>query len=535
MHARYVKDKEMRQDGPNVFYEYAWRYRSRQESYLSVSLELIDAALAHNITGISDFSSLQKDQAPEKASHENKLAHCVIQKSDMTSSWPIPDELMHIFPTNDHGCFRMCLSTSGHFLVAACDGPSSMYELRAYELNLGNLYCVFEGHSALVYDIFWYSSETEELVISCSGDGRVLLFTVPPSRTNAPVSPHVSLYHPSHVYSCRTHPMSLSASYLVIACGGFGFGFRLWQIERHTESGHIRDTVSKAVADVQTEDKSDVYCLRFSRGENLITAHADGYLVLWRVTVGATLAEGVHWQQLRVYRNPDFAGVPIYHFDIITSELLLRRSSSAMMQVADDWILLHAKDNLIRICALQQSVCRVVNEFPVKNSRFGCRGVISPSGEHVILGCETGRVFIFSIDGKAVDWIPIRLGSPICDIVWSRRHHLIGICAYEADEPPIVVFYYPRDIPQDATSFRPPERPSVGDKRGSLTGDVNLHGRVSSSAEMWAMNWMNLEGPAGGGPLGMNKKREIKASILGEALDRKSHSALEASISTRVT
>lgn len=245
-----------------------------------------------------------------------------------------------------------------------------------------------------------------------------------------------------------------------------------------------------------------------------------------------TRAQGVQWQQLKAYRNPDLADVPIYHFDVVTPQLRQREGSNVL--AADDWILLHTKDNMVRLCALQQTIVRVMSEFPVKNSQFGCRGVISPSGEYIVIGCETGKVFVFSSDGNcepiACDLSNARLGAPVCDIVWSRRHHLLAFSGYEADEPPIVVFYAPREGFEE-DSFKPPERVQLGDTRASLTStDINLQGRLSSTAEQWAMNWMDM---GSGGPLGLKKKQELKASVIGAVYEEKTQVELRASLSRR--
>jgi len=536
MTVKSVTDDEVPTQVPHVLYEYAWPCRVMQESRLSICLELVDASqenAAASLTTQRKMSFDGKTLATEQAARETKLQECMIQKSDLTSEWPVPDELMHIFPTHDRGCYRMCLSTSGTLLVAACEGAVAKYELRIYELNSGNLRCVLEGHSALVYDLCWFSGD-DELVMSCSGDGRCLIFMVPPEHCDTAISPHISLYHPSHLYSCRIHPQSTS-SHLVIACAGLGFGFRLWNVQRRRDAQE--DPPPKNLGDVKSEDGSDIYCLRFSRGENLITAHANGYLALWRVTWSSV--EGVTWQQLRLYQNPDMQDIPIYSFEVITEELL-QRSSSASIEVADDWVLLHTKDNLVRVCSLQHSSIRVMQQFPVKNSRFGCRGAISPSGEHILIGCETGQVTLFSVaTGQAVEWIAIRLSSPVCDIVWSRRHHIVAICAYEADEPPILAFYYPREVQEGASQqqvsgFRPPERSPMSPIRESTLIKDSLKGRVTQSTETWAVNWLELQGPSGGGPLGMNRKQQMKASILGEVLDQKTHAELEARISTQI-
>ena len=141
------------------------------------------AKLAENLMEQRDGHQHADNKAEN---NQDKLQQCLIQKQDLNLSteWPVPDELMHIFPTKDRGCFRMCLSTSGQFLVAACDSAgqkASMYELRIYDLQLGTVHCIFDGHSALVYDLTWFTSSSvmsdnnnkgEELVVSCSGDGR---------------------------------------------------------------------------------------------------------------------------------------------------------------------------------------------------------------------------------------------------------------------------------------------------------------------------------------------------------------------------
>merc|ERR550534_2672845 len=227
LRARFLAEEEERLEVPSVYYEYAWPSRTPQESCLSVILEIVDVRLIHKPAKMLERSKEGADAGADKKS-DNKLMECMIQKGDTSGPWPVPDELMFTFPTARRGCYRMCLSTSGQYLVCACDSSANTFEMRVYDLRFGQLHCVCEGHSALVYDLFWFSGENnEEIVVSCSGDGRCLLFVLPRLPTEAVLFPHIALYHPSHVYSARLHPISTSST-MVMVTGGFGFGMRIW-------------------------------------------------------------------------------------------------------------------------------------------------------------------------------------------------------------------------------------------------------------------------------------------------------------------
>merc|ERR1719193_1528299 len=107
MTVKSVTDDEVPTQVPHVLYEYAWPCRVMQESRLSIYLELVDASqenAAASLTTQRKMSFDGKTLATEQAARETKLQECMNQKSDLTSEWPVPDELMHIFPTHVRGC-----------------------------------------------------------------------------------------------------------------------------------------------------------------------------------------------------------------------------------------------------------------------------------------------------------------------------------------------------------------------------------------------------------------------------------------------
>ena len=114
-----------------------------------------------------------------------------------------------------------------------------------------------------------------------------------------------------------------------------------WQVKR-----------SALCMELKMEDGSHITCLRFGSGtkkDNLYTAHSAGYMTVWRVFIDPSTPNGIGAEQIKQYRDPALAGTFFYNFEIVTDELLTGKAISAVtMNTSDDWIVLNAKDNLIR-------------------------------------------------------------------------------------------------------------------------------------------------------------------------------------------
>ena len=70
---------------------------------------------------------------------------------------------------------------------------------------------------------------------------------------------------------------------------------------------------------------------------------------MWRVFIDPSTASGIGLEQIKQYREPSLMGTFFYSFDIVTEELVTGKTISAVtMNTSDEWIILNAKDNLIR-------------------------------------------------------------------------------------------------------------------------------------------------------------------------------------------
>ena len=133
--------------------------------------------------------------------------------------------------------------------------------------------------------------------------------------------------------------------------GGVAIGSRMetvqeWRVKR-----------SALCMELKMEDGSHITCLRFGNGtkkDNLYTAHSAGYITVWRVFIDPSTPNGIGAEQIKQYRDPALLGTFFYNFEIVTDELLTGKAISAVtMNTSDDWIVLNAKDNLIRRISLE--------------------------------------------------------------------------------------------------------------------------------------------------------------------------------------
>ena len=324
-------------------------------------------------------------------------------------------------------------------------------------------------------------------LVTASSDGTSMVFEIPEDRNwKTPIYPSQTLYHPSYVYAARSYLLRgpAAATTFFIVSGGYHFGLRVWRIDRKNSnevtngaagagggggssafddpfgnsgaaygsekvSGDWAISNSKLAQEQTVEDGSHVTAIRFASGfkkDLFYTSHSSGCITMWNCFADPTGQTDLRIQQVKAFRVPDLAGVFFYNFEIITDELSAGRAiNGATLGGAEEWILLNSKDNLVRICGLQHSAIRVHMEISsCINSKFPIRSCISPDGKVIAAGCETGKLYIFSVaTGKHLEtWeatVNVQLSSPIADVAWSRTHHFLAFCAFGTEETPILV------------------------------------------------------------------------------------------------
>jgi len=514
----------------------------------------------------------------------------------------LPDSLLWQITAGKRGAFRLSLSPSGQLLAVAVARQGGASELRVVNVASGRVHAVCAVvHDALVYDLCWHSFRTNgltahhPLLISCSSDCVVQVYEVPDEAkalATPLLRPQASLHLPSHVYTVRPHPaVSADPRRLVLMCGGHSFGLMLCELVRQGQTDGQQpgkwmlvamepvlmtkvpaqsNTASSetalrrsptALAEQRLEAKEpghipDVLCLRFSTQpntpDNMYVSDAAGRVMLFQVRFDATLQFGqgsMRASFVRVYSAPNLAGVPVYALDVVTPQLVQgRRLNHIQLSMVDDWLLLYARDHIVRLCSLQRGVVRVELEMSgLENASFPVRGAMSPDGTYVACGSETGELLVWgAADGKPLpaSSVPqVQLAGPVMDVVWSERHHLLACCALDEQAPPLLIFvggdpaYVPPPSPparQGALELPLRPVPLRDAPQEELSGFGRSEARAMplsvappvAASHRWAMQWLDMDANPRSA-LAFEEKRAMKEKILSQLLDRKGALELE--------
>lgn len=459
----------------------------------------------------------------------------------------------------------MALSPAGSLLAVALSRSKNSSELRIYAVASGRLYATCaEMHEALVYDLCWHSFEKRQegisvppLLISCGGDGRVLIHEVPEDLVPLPglgaprLKLHARVTLPSDVYSARPYSTLSSDPRCLVLVAGHRGGLSLCQVARDlkiADSGfgstwapHPPQTVQvpfQAVRQSQASGQPDILCVRFSTQANsLDSVYASddaGHLLLFQMRNDASA--GLSASLVRSYASSEIMGSAIYSFEIVTKQLLQgRRITSVQASMSDDWALLFCRDHTIRLTSLQRGVLKVEQKMlGVECSSYPVRGSLSPDGKYVACGSENGELLFWtSKDGKAVvpPAVPqVRLAGPLMDTIWSEKHHLIACCALDASALPLLAFVgeakdQPKEMQEEAMLHRsvPLQAPASEVRQQAEESALAISGistALDSDYTRWADSWINSnENPRSA--IALEEKRRMKENILLNILDKK--------------
>jgi len=515
-----------------------------------------------------------KKESAEDALPEDILGHLAPHNlRNDGQACMLPDSLLWQISAGKRGASRLAVSPSSTLVAAAVARQKGSSELRVYSLTTGRLYATCAGgHDSLVYDLCWHAwpgrktaESANPLLISCGGDGAVLIYEVPEDLVPLPGSsaPHLRLHTrvslPSHVYSVRPHPaLSADPRRLVLLCGGHRFGLMICEISRawkQAEGGQgswvataphaqqqIRYEVSQRNSGQQATETGlpDVLCVRFSTQtnslDNLYVTDAAGHVMLFQVRFDASPEAGrggLHASMVRSYASQELAGKAIYGLEVVTQQLVQgKRLSSVQLSMVDDWVLLFSRDHVVRLASLQRGVLKVeLQMLGIECSSFPVHGTMSPDGAYVACGSETGELCMWNaIDGKPLppSSVPqVQLAGPMMDVVWSERHHLFGCCALDDEAPPLLFFVGgdPNAVPAAATTRgvvpELPHRPApLRDAPREESLNTSSISPAVAADHKWAGQWIDADhNPRSA--ITMEEKRRMKENILLRILDKK--------------
>jgi WD40 repeat protein len=415
----------------------------------------------------------------------------------------VPTTLLSQIAVGKRGASRLSISPSGKLLAAAVSKAGTSFELRVFCLTTGRLHAKCEaGHDALVYDLCWHAFtvktggvESPPLLISCAGDGVVLIYEVPeelhplPGQTAPVLRLHARINFPSHVYSVRPHPaLTSDPRRVVLLVGGHSFGLMVCEISRIWKQAHPeapgcwvanqntwQEKINYEVYPVRPKgnlasiftrrdsfsqkagatERSDVLCVRFStqatQPDSLYVTDAAGRVMLFQIRIDVAVEAGrgaaIRGSFVRSYVSSELAGTAIYGLEVVTQQLVKgKRISSVQLSMVDDWVLLFSRDHVIRLASLQRGVLKIELEMSgLECFSYPVHGCMSPDAAYVACGSESGQLLVWNgVDGKelpARTKVPeVQLSGPVMDVVWSDNYHLLACCAIDNQAPPLLVF-----------------------------------------------------------------------------------------------
>jgi WD40 repeat protein len=253
--------------------------------------------------------------------------------------------------------------------------------------------------------------------------------------------------------------------------------------------------------------ESPVRCGRLARDSHLLTGHENGKIMKWKLNIEPGRPATI--QAIRTYFHTEIQA-PIVGLSIVTAEVQ-RTQRNIVLSVADDCVLMDTQDNLHRICSLQKSSIRVLQELSgARCTKQACRSTISPDGSTVVSGSESGEFFVWHVVKEKPLLLKngpkLRIGAGIPDVVWSPTHHLIACAGYGAPGTignPLLVYIY------DRKQHGAP-KPLV-----FSADDHEVRAPMASGLQDWKSQW--LENTGGGKVIGAADKRALKEAAFAEA------------------
>eukprot|EP00930_Biecheleria_cincta_P076237 TRINITY_DN63452_c0_g1_i1.p1 TRINITY_DN63452_c0_g1~~TRINITY_DN63452_c0_g1_i1.p1 ORF type:complete len:884 (-),score=123.55 TRINITY_DN63452_c0_g1_i1:135-2786(-) len=545
------------------------------------------AALETSALSAIDMNQSMQESKVSKEPDEENLGHLAphnVRQKDHVCA--LPESLLWQITAGSRGASRLALSPSNMLLATACARSGGSSELRIFHLGSGRTYATCaSAHDALVYDLCWHSfsggtlgTTANPLLISCGGDGVVLVYEVPEDFVPVPGLPppclqvQARLTLPSHVYSVAVHPaLSADPRRIILVCGGHSFGIMICEVSRvwtQSESSqrsawaastpHYQQQVSYEASNPrriagemptaeQTSGPPDVLCVRFSTQANsldsLYATDAAGHIMLFQIRADVATG-GLTAGLVRSYAGMDLAGKAIYGLEVVTQQLVKGgRLSPVQLAMVDDWVLVFSRDHIVRLASLQRGVLKIeLQMLGIEGSRYPVMGTMSPDGSYVACGSETGELCVWNaMDGKQVPAgsVPqVRLAGPMMHVVWSEKHHLVACCALDDQAPPLLVFtggdpnvsslqvLTGGELPHRPPPLKdaPKEEPLLVTTGGILTSIAAEH--------KWASQWINAdENPRSA--IAIDEKRRMKENILLSILDKKSSQEAESHFASR--
>nr|CAG4714538.1 unnamed protein product [Naegleria fowleri] len=390
---------------------------------------------------------VQTEQTKEKKK-EQSLQRLKL-KRDVNEPCEIPSKLLFQFDAGEKGCICLEFSKSGQYLACGCHTNERYGQLKIYDVFEGTLVETINAHIDLIYTIDWNCDDTE--IVTASSDGICKVWNVEYDKKKASNrKPKLisAMQHPCYVYTARFHPICKK----IVASGSYDRRIRIFN----------KDT-GKTIKELEGHT-SRISSIAFDNGgTRMYSASGDGVIKIWscRLREDSTLDD---------ISNSFACMRTIQDTELSKSTLTCIRIDPKYSQ---ERLFIHSQDNMLR--RLDTGLKNIRNRYHgVKCFINAQKCNVSPDGQYIVSGSDIGRVYFWNVESEELIYKEGKdfgfEDSPVYDIAWSSKEHMIALCSFDGSQP-IRVYCFEKAI-EEFTS-KPPH--SQENPQGSTHSSEPLH------------------------------------------------------------
>ncbi|KAF0976345.1 hypothetical protein FDP41_004651 [Naegleria fowleri] len=370
-------------------------------------------------------------------------------KRDVNEPCEIPSKLLFQFDAGEKGCICLEFSKSGQYLACGCHTNERYGQLKIYDVFEGTLVETINAHIDLIYTIDWNCDDTE--IVTASSDGICKVWNVEYDKKKASNrKPKLisAMQHPCYVYTARFHPICKK----IVASGSYDRRIRIFNKD-----------IGKTIKELEGHT-SRISSIAFDNGgTRMYSASGDGVIKIWscRLREDSTLDD---------ISNSFACMRTIQDTELSKSTLTCIRIDPKYSQ---ERLFIHSQDNMLR--RLDTGLKNIRNRYHgVKCFINAQKCNVSPDGQYIVSGSDIGRVYFWNVESEELIYKEGKdfgfEDSPVYDIAWSSKEHMIALCSFDGSQP-IRVYCFEKAI-EEFTS-KPPH--SQENPQGSTHSSEPLH------------------------------------------------------------
>ena len=341
----------------------------------------------------------------------------------------LPDKRQFKFESEDQGAFRIKFSNMGRYLAACCTMGSGRTIIKIFDIEKDSDHesphiASLAGHQNLIHDIDW--SYKDKYICTASSDCSVKvwelrnLLATNTEKLNYDGNKHLffecSIQHPSFVYGSKFHPVKDDRS-LFIATICYDGKVRIFRVDTplseqsnypdlletvsifdapsfthqnvsaYDGDENLEDETLRLIMNPQDDAKDNKVlghkhpnAMTFDGRETLYVGDSTGRISIWRVMIsGFSVTVANHY----VITHKEIEGDQI-------NEIIVHPESHKQIYV-------QSRDNCIRLIDYGNQRGTRINKrfFGAKCSNQKVQCAISPDGQYVVAGSETGQPIVW--------------------------------------------------------------------------------------------------------------------------------------------